>query len=68
MKKNKNSGTDRRTFLKSTGAAVVGGTMALNLGISGQSFARKSFNSANILKVGLIGCGKGTARLPRLYG
>ena len=57
MKKNKTSGTDRRTFLKSTGAAVVGSTMAMNLGLSSQAFARKSFNTANILKVGLIGCG-----------
>ncbi len=57
MKKNKTSGTDRRTFLKSTGAAVVGSTMAMNLGLSSQAFSRKSFNTANILKVGLIGCG-----------
>ncbi|CAN5493539.1 Gfo/Idh/MocA family oxidoreductase [soil metagenome] len=45
--------TDRRTFLKSTGAAVIGGATALNLGFSMPTFGR----SNNILKVGLIGCG-----------
>ncbi|MEM9671382.1 MAG: Gfo/Idh/MocA family oxidoreductase [Bacteroidota bacterium] len=44
---------NRRTFIKSTGAAVIGGTTALNLG-----FPRPASGRANdTLKVGLIGCG-----------
>jgi predicted dehydrogenase len=45
--------TRRRTFLKSTGAAVIGGTLAYNMGIVGAMAA----GSSNTLKVGLIGCG-----------
>ena len=45
--------TRRRTFLKSTGAAVIGGTLAYNMGIVGAMAAV----SSNTLKVGLIGCG-----------
>lgn len=44
--------TRRRTFLK-TGAAVIGGTLAYNMGIVGAMAA----GSSNTLKVGLIGCG-----------
>lgn len=45
--------TNRRTFLKSTGAAVIGGAAALNVGLANSTFAR----SKNTLKVGLVGCG-----------
>jgi len=45
--------TTRRKFLKSTGAAALGGTIALNLGIPKSSFAMNN----DTLKVGLIGCG-----------
>jgi myo-inositol 2-dehydrogenase/D-chiro-inositol 1-dehydrogenase len=44
------SKTSRRTFIKSTGAAVIGGAA---LGFPNPLFAR----SDNTLKVGLIGCG-----------
>lgn len=44
--------TNRRLFLKSTGAAVIGSTLPLAAG-----FARPSAMTANTLKVGLIGCG-----------
>lgn len=44
---------NRRGFLESSGAAMVGGALALNLGLP--SGARAS--SANTLKVGLVGCG-----------
>jgi myo-inositol 2-dehydrogenase/D-chiro-inositol 1-dehydrogenase len=45
--------TTRRKFLKSTGAAAFGGTIALNIGLPKSSFAMNS----DTLKVGLIGCG-----------
>jgi myo-inositol 2-dehydrogenase/D-chiro-inositol 1-dehydrogenase len=45
--------TTRRKFLKSTGAAAIGGTIALNIGLPKSSFAMNS----DTLKVGLIGCG-----------
>ena len=45
--------TDRRTFLKSTGTALVGGTLAFNIGFPKGAFA----TNANTLKIGLIGCG-----------
>ncbi len=45
--------TSRRKFLKSTGAAALGGTIALNIGLPKSSFAMNS----DTLKVGLIGCG-----------
>lgn len=44
----------RRKFLESSGAAVVGSTLALNLGSSTNSYGSPA---ANTLKVGLIGCG-----------
>lgn len=44
---------DRRGFLESSGAAMVGGALALNLGLSSAAKA----NSTNTLKVGLVGCG-----------
>lgn len=55
MKENmsKSGTTNRRAFLMSTGAAVIGSTIALNLGFPKPTFAR----SKNTLKVGLIGCG-----------
>ena len=43
----------RRRFIKSTGAVALGSTVALNLGLSGSSFAVNS----DTLKIGLIGCG-----------
>lgn len=45
--------TPRRRFLKSTGTAVLGGTLAYNMGIVGAMAA----GASNTLKVGLIGCG-----------
>jgi len=42
----------RRGFLKSTGAAVVAGTILPQLG-----FSKQAAGSSNTLKVGLIGCG-----------
>ena len=51
--KRSQSETNRRTFLKSTGAAVIGGAAAFNMGFSNPVFAR----TKDILKIGLIGCG-----------
>ena len=45
--------TNRRFFLKSTGAAVLGSTIPFSAGLA-SPFRRQS---ANTLKVGLIGCG-----------
>jgi myo-inositol 2-dehydrogenase/D-chiro-inositol 1-dehydrogenase len=53
MKKNIPGHTDRRSFLKSTGAALIGSTLALNLPFPEQAFGARK----NTLKVGLIGCG-----------
>ncbi|UJH90170.1 hypothetical protein LZ575_14805 [Antarcticibacterium sp. 1MA-6-2] len=44
---------DRRSFIKSTGAALLYGTAALNLGFPTPMFAAKK----DTLRVGLIGCG-----------
>ena len=55
MKENTSGRTDRRAFLKSTGAAVVGSTMAFNMGFP-NAFGLGAPKS-NTLKVGLIGCG-----------
>lgn len=46
--------TRRRTFLKSTGAAMIGGTLAYNMGMVNSAFGA---SASNTLKVGLIGCG-----------
>lgn len=43
----------RRSFIKSTGAAALGSTVALNFTLPRSSFAQNS----DTLKVGLIGCG-----------
>lgn len=43
----------RRGFIKSTGTAVLGSTLAYNLGFPASAFAANK----NTLKVGLIGCG-----------
>lgn len=51
MKQHENLTTNRRDFIK--GAAVLGGAIALNTGISSPLFASKS----STLKIGLIGCG-----------
>jgi predicted dehydrogenase len=53
-KSTKTGKTKRRTFLKSTGAAVIGGTFAYNLGLMQSAFASTKNDT---LKVGLIGCG-----------
>ena len=45
--------TNRRAFIKSTGAAVLGSTFAFNMGLPAQALAAKK----KTLKVGLIGCG-----------
>lgn len=45
--------TNRREFIKSTGAVVIGSTIGLNL-----VFPQTGFSKSNdVLKVGLIGCG-----------
>lgn len=46
--------TSRRTFIKKTSAAAIGGTMALNLALPKSGFA---FGKNDTLKVGLVGCG-----------
>lgn len=45
--------TNRRAFIRTTGAAVIGSTLAFNLGFPGDAFAENK----STLKVGLIGCG-----------
>lgn len=45
----------RRSFIKNTGAAVIGGAVACNLGFSGEAFGAGV--NKGTLKVGLIGCG-----------
>jgi len=58
MKKNINMETNRREFIKSTGTALVGTSLAMNAGIP-LAFAQGKLGSnfSNTLKVGLIGCG-----------
>src|SRR5688572_19746465 len=51
MKQNQAERIDRRGFLKSSGAAVIGSTL-VNVALPKSSFA-----GASVLKVGLIGCG-----------
>jgi myo-inositol 2-dehydrogenase / D-chiro-inositol 1-dehydrogenase len=51
MKQNQAERIDRRRFLKSSGAAVIGSTF-VNVALPKSSFA-----GASVLKVGLIGCG-----------
>jgi predicted dehydrogenase len=43
---------NRRLFLKSTGAAVIGSALPFS-----SAFAKPKLSTANVLKVGLIGCG-----------
>jgi len=45
--------TNRRAFIKSTGAAVIASTLAFNLGFPEYAFGKDK----NTIKVGLIGCG-----------
>lgn len=52
-KPNPLSKTNRRIFLKSTGAAALGGATAYSLGFPSSALGR----SNDTLKVGLIGCG-----------
>jgi myo-inositol 2-dehydrogenase / D-chiro-inositol 1-dehydrogenase len=52
MKQNQPEKIDRRKFLQSSGAAMIGTTL-VNVGLPSNSFA----SSASALKVGLIGCG-----------
>jgi hypothetical protein len=49
----KSGTTDRRSFIKSTGAVVIGSSIGLNLAFPLQGFPK----SNDVLKVGLIGCG-----------
>jgi myo-inositol 2-dehydrogenase / D-chiro-inositol 1-dehydrogenase len=51
MKHNEAERIDRRGFLKSSGAVVIGSTLA------NVALPRSSFAGASVLKVGLIGCG-----------
>jgi predicted dehydrogenase len=53
MKQNEVDKIDRRRFLESSGA-MIGSTIALNMGVAHSSNA---FSAANTLKVGLVGCG-----------
>lgn len=55
MKENKDNqiSINRRKFIKSTGAAVLGGATVLNMGFSASTFAGKKSK----INVGLIGCG-----------
>jgi myo-inositol 2-dehydrogenase/D-chiro-inositol 1-dehydrogenase len=53
MNQNESGRINRRKFLESSGAAVVGSTIAFNIGLPHNNYA----SSANTLKVGLIGCG-----------
>jgi|SRR5688572_12152358 len=52
MKKNQPEKLDRRKFLQSSSAAMIGTTL-VNIGLPANSFA----SGASVLKVGLIGCG-----------
>jgi myo-inositol 2-dehydrogenase/D-chiro-inositol 1-dehydrogenase len=45
--------TNRRSFLKTTGTAMLGGALVYNLGFPSEAFA----NRKKTLKIGLIGCG-----------
>ncbi len=51
--KNENKAVNRRAFLKTTGAVVIGSSMINKLGFAGHPLQA----SSNTLKVGLIGCG-----------
>ena len=53
MNKNKNQIRDRRSFLKNSGIALIGSTLAYHSGMSAPSGSIKK----PTLKVGLIGCG-----------
>ncbi len=50
---NTGSPSSRRTFLKQSSAALVGGTLAATMGSARAAHA----SGSDILKVGLIGCG-----------
>ncbi|MEJ7828139.1 MAG: Gfo/Idh/MocA family oxidoreductase [Segetibacter sp.] len=53
MSNNKNIGANRRSFLKKSGIALIGGTLAYHSGVSAPLGGTKK----TTLKVGLIGCG-----------
>lgn len=58
MKDHTSSSSNRRAFLKSTGTAIVGSTIAMNLGLPEKGLAHGGIGpKSNTLKVGLIGCG-----------
>ena len=59
MKKDNLNDPNRREFIKSTGVALMGSSIALNLGLPGSTVEHGKYNKdkANVLKVGLIGCG-----------
>ncbi len=48
-----NNGTNRRSFIKTTGSAIIGGALAYNLGFP--TLAQGAQRST--IKIGLIGCG-----------
>jgi myo-inositol 2-dehydrogenase/D-chiro-inositol 1-dehydrogenase len=54
MSSNEPNKINRRGFLESSGAAIAGGALALNMALPNVS---RSASSANTLRVGLIGCG-----------
>jgi predicted dehydrogenase len=53
MRNNKNMGSNRRSFLKKSGIALIGSTLAYHSGVSAPLGGTKK----TTLKVGLIGCG-----------
>ncbi len=57
MKKDNLNDPNRREFIKSTGVALMGSSIAINLGMPGSTLDHGRYNKANVLKVGLIGCG-----------
>ncbi len=64
MSNNKNIGANRRSFLKKSGIALIGGTLAYHSGVSAPLGGTKK----TTLKVGLIGCGgRGTGAAVRHY-
>jgi len=58
MNKYKTTDSNRRAFLKTTGAAVLGSTLAMQMGLPETAIAHSYIGpKTNTLKVGLIGCG-----------
>lgn len=58
MNNDKTTSPNRRAFIKNTGTAVLGSTLALQLGFPEPAVAHNYIGpKTNTLKVGLIGCG-----------